>query len=198
MITTYIFDLDDTLIDTKIYAKMYPEVLKMIKHKLSLSDFELEQEAKIKGVPIESHGRYDSGDLCRELGLLGEYYEILEKHIEVIDVLHDKVFDVLQMLHGFKVGIASNSMQRTIKLYLKKYGINVNFVFSHDDAGCKKNQTVYWKKLIEKEKLSPLNCIVIGDNLIDDSVIPSKVGFKTLLIKDLCEVVSYINNKNLH
>jgi HAD superfamily hydrolase (TIGR01549 family) len=193
MISTYIFDLDDTLINTKIYAEIYPEILTLIKQRLRLSDFELEQHAKLKGVPIEPHGRYDSGDLCRELGLLDEYYEILEKHIEVVDVLHGKVFDVLQMLQEKKIGIASNSMQRTIKLYLKKYGINVDFVFSQDDAGCKKDQTTYWKKLIDKEKLNPYDCVVIGDNPIDDSVIPAKVGFKTFIIKDFSEVQDLIN-----
>ncbi len=184
----YIFDLDDTLIETKIYAMIYPAILQLIKTK----GFDVDLEAKKHGIPKESHGRYDSGDLCKALSLLDEYYEILEKEIEVVDVLHKEVSTVFEKLG--KIGIASNSMQRTILAYLTKYKLTkyVKFVFSQDDAGCKKSDINYWKKLIEKENLNPEECTIIGDNPIDDGEIPSQLGFKTLIIKDFSEVKALV------
>ncbi len=186
--TTYLFDLDDTLIDTKIYAEIYPEILKLIEEK----GLDVDEEANKHGIPKESHGRYDSGDLCRELNLLNEYYEILENHIKVIEVLHESVKEVFEEIEG-KIGIVSNSMRRTIELYLDKYDLKVDFVFSQDEADCKKDKEEFWEELIESHNLIPEDCLVIGDNPIDDSVIPKQLGFKTLLIKDFSEVVSYIN-----
>ncbi len=189
MYSTYLFDLDDTLIDTKIYAEIYPAILQLIKEK----GFDIDEEAKKFNIPKEPHGRYDSGDLCRELGLLNEYYKILEEKIKVINVLHESVKEIFDQIKGKKIGIVSNSMRKTIDLYLKKYGITIDFVFSQDDARCKKNKEEFWKKLIEKEKLVPNECLVIGDNPLDDDEIPKKRGFNTLLIKSLEEVKTLIN-----
>lgn len=190
---TFIFDLDDTLINTKIYAEIYPEILNLIKDK----GLDVDEEAKKHNISEESHGRYDSGDLCRELSLVDEYYKILEKQIAVVDVLHNEVKDVFEKLKGNKIGIASNSMRITIELYLNKYELNVDFVFSQDEAGCKKNQQEFWEELIKSHNLNPEECLVIGDNPIDDYEVPKKLGFKTLLMKNFSEVKTYINKNNI-
>jgi len=75
-------------------------------------------------------------------------------------------------------------MVRTIKAYLNKYELNkyVDFIYSRDDAGYKKNEEAYWKNLIKKHKLNIDKCLVIGDDAMQDIVIPQKLGFKTFLI----------------
>jgi len=72
-------------------------------------------------------------------------------------------------------------MKRTIMAYLKRYGLSeqVDFIFSYDDAGCRKNQLNYWNKLIKKEHLNPAECLMIGDNLLEDVERPKKLGFQT-------------------
>ena len=74
-INTYLFDLDDTLISTKIYAEIYKPILKMVKKKLT--DKQLDQKAKELGLEKNKFDRWDTGDLCRELKLLEEYYIVL-------------------------------------------------------------------------------------------------------------------------
>ena len=75
-INFYLFDLDGTLIDTRIYAVIYLEILEMVKKRLNLSDEELEAKAKGFGLKKNKFKRWDSGDLCRELDLLDEYYNL--------------------------------------------------------------------------------------------------------------------------
>ncbi len=185
---TYLFDFDDTLISTKIYAEIYEPILSMIKKKLKLTNKEIDEKAEELGLKKNRFGRWDTGDLCRELGLVKDYYQILGKHIDVIAVLHDTVIELFKNIKSDKkrIGIVSNSMQRTIQLYLQKYDLSryIDFVFSQDDAGYRKSDDQFWKKLILKEKLIVKECLVIGDNPVEDVEIPKKLGFKTRLIED--------------
>lgn len=186
MIKTYLFDLDDTLIDTKIYAHLYPIILAMIKEKKKLKGAQLEAKAVSFGLKKNKSGRWDSADLCKEFGLLEEYYAKLESLIEVKAVLYSQVEQVFTKLkkNEVKIGVVSNSRSRTIQLYLLKYDLSkyVDFVFSSDAAGCRKDSVLYWKKLIEKQKLKPQECLMIGDDHLEDQKIPAKLGFKTFLI----------------
>ncbi len=187
MTKTYLFDLDDTIIDTKIYAQLCPKILFMIKSKKKLTGTDLDATAASYGLKKNKFGRWDTGDLCRELGLLEEYYQELEKLIEVLPVLHNAVEKIFKQVKAKKktIGIVSNSMHRTIQLYLKKYGLSkyIDFIFSSDDAGYRKDKDIYWKKLIEKQILKPQECLMIGDDELEDIQIPARFGFNTFLIK---------------
>ena len=182
MVSTYIFDLDGTLINIRIYSEMYFEILILIESKLGLFGEELDIKAALFGLVKGDHGRYDSGDLCRELGLLAEYYEILDRHIKVRKRVHDDAFLVLSELKkkGLRVGVASNSMHRTIQNYLNKYDLLefVDFIFSSEDAGRRKNDPVFWEKLITVQNLVAEECIVVGDNKLEDIETPGTFGFK--------------------
>ena len=197
MISTYLFDFDDTLIDTKIYAKLYRQLLEKIQKKLHITKAALDKNALACGLKKTKSGRWDTGDLCRELGLLDLYYGELEKQIQVSEVLHDNVEHILKSLkqRGKRIGIVSNSMRRTIELYLKKYRLtsHIDFIFSQDDAGCRKDTKEFWKKLIEKERLTPSECVVIGDHEIDDVETPKKLKFNTLLIKSPKDLSGALN-----
>ncbi len=186
-IKVYLFDFDDTIISTKIYAELYQPLLKMIKSKLKLTDPQLNQKAEDLGLKKNKFGRWDTGDLCRELNLLEEYYQVLEKQIKVMPVLHDTVINVFKKIKAKKrkIAVVSNSMRRTVNAYLHKYNLEkyLDFTFMRDDAQCKKSDDTYWKTLIKKHKLNPKECLVIGDDPEQDGAIPEKFGFNTLIIK---------------
>ena len=168
MITTFLFDLDDTLIDSHIYAKIYQPILQMIQKKLGRTISQIEQKAKAQGLVKNKAGRWDTGDLCRELGLLPKYYEILEKEIEIVPILRQEIVPLFQEIKKKRknIGITSNSMQQTARMYLKRYQLEkyVSFIYSSEDAGCPKGKESYWKQLTEKHQLIPAQCLVVGDN----------------------------------
>ena len=194
----FLFDLDDTLIDTSVYAKIYPLIVKKVCSYLDIDEKELFVKAASLGMKKNKHGNYDSGELCKKLDLLDLYYPILEEEIKVNDVLFSEVKEVFSTLisRDNKIGIVSNSMLKTIKLYLNKYEIKPDFIFSSDYTGCLKDCNEYWKKLITAEQLVPPECLVIGDDYNEDVTIPASLGFKTFYLEDaskLKEVERFIN-----
>ena len=127
----YLFDLDGTLIDEKIYDRIYEPVLKMICAKRMISIENLDKRAEEVGLKKNKKGRWDTGDLCFEFGLLDQYYEILLRQIEVGGVLKDNVVTTFSRLkdEGKVIGVVSNSMRRTIKTYIQKYVHIKNLLF---------------------------------------------------------------------
>ena len=186
MARTYLFDLDGTLIDTSIYARCYERILSMITRKRHLTPRELAQKARRLGLVKNEEGRWDTGDLCQAFNLLEEYYKILKAEVKQHSFVQEQV--VKKMIeshsHGHRIGIVSNSMRKTIKLYLSTYKLTkyVHVVFSREDAGCRKNSITFWKKLISKYNLNPKECTIIGNNPLEDGTIPKKVGFHTILV----------------
>lgn len=187
MIKCYLFDLDDTLIDSGIYHTLYEPVMKRIEKELEITREDLLKKLDSFKIRKNKIGNHDTGDACKRLGLLDMYYDELEKHIKVHHVLHDEVITLFDRLKedGKHIAIASDSMTRTIRLYLDKYNLSgkVDFVFSAEEAGCKKDDERYWKKLIEEHRLKPEECIMIGDNEKEDTIVPKRFGFHTFLIK---------------
>lgn len=195
MINTYLFDLDDTLISTSIYAEIYYPIIEIIKNKFNIDDEGLKNKAEELGLTLNKFNRWDTGDLCSKLGLLDEYYKVLENEIKVKTHLKNDIHELFNHLRktNKKIGIVSNSMTRTIKAYLKRYNLDPDFIFSKDDANCKKNDITYWNTLINKFHLIPSDCIVIGDDKIQDILNPQKLGFKTFLVNDETNLLDLIN-----
>lgn len=188
VITTYLFDLDDTIIDSTIYARIYPQIISLIKFRFDLTSNDLDHKAQELGLKKNKFSRWDTGELCKKLGLLKEYYAILEEQIKVSPVLHNMVMTVFTNIKSRKkkIAVVSNSMTRTIQLYIKRYKLNnyLDFVFSYDDAQSnKKNNEKYWVILIQKHKLIPKECLVVGDDSEQDRNVPRKLGFQTFLLK---------------
>lgn len=187
-ITTYLFDLDGTLVDEKIYSQIYSKIVKMIKEKKGLNEEEIDAKGEQWKLTKNKEGRWDTGELCKELGLLNSYYRILEKEIQAKrkSIMHKKIIAVLRdgEKKKKKIGIVSNSFRKTISLYIKALHLDkqIDFVFSSEDAGCKKKEKKFWKKLIEREGLTPEKCLVIGNDEIEDQNIPRLAGFRTRLM----------------
>lgn len=183
MISTFLFDLDGTLIDPRIYARIYSPIMKMVKRKLKLSEKELSKKIKSFGLVKNSQKRYDSGEICREFGLMKEYYQILKKEIRKNKSWQKPMIQEIKKIKNHRIGIVSNSFHRTIKLYLTSAKLKVDFIFGSDNAGCKKDKPEYWKRLIRQYHLRSKECLVVGDNLKEDYLVPRKFGFSTKKVK---------------
>lgn len=161
----YIFDFDQTLVDSSIYFEIYSEIITYLSLKYG------------KLVNIK-----DTLDLCRYYKEEIFYYETLKKRL-TDEFIFPYTKTILNKHSNF--AIATNSSQKTVKLFFDFYKFpNPKFIFTKDDALVYKKDIVFWKKIIEKHCLDPKKCIVIGDNLRDDFEIPKKAGFNVILIND--------------
>ncbi|MBI2572502.1 HAD family hydrolase [Candidatus Woesearchaeota archaeon] len=179
MASIYLFDLDGTIINPTIYKEIYHEVLLMIAKNKEISLVELELEASKVSLRKNSEGKFDTGELCKHFDLIEEYYDILGPKITATDLANKEVLSRMNkaVIAGKKVGIVSNSFTRTILLYVKRYKLPVDFVFSAEEAGYLKSDIRFWRALIKAHRL-PLDCVVVGNDPIEDVKMPEKVGFK--------------------
>ncbi len=183
MTELYIFDLDDTIIDSSIYSKMYSELLREIVSKHNLSEIELQKEiTKLK----EETGkqRVDTYDLCKKINCIEIYYTILEKYIKYASSL--KVGSIPKIFKKIKdnkkrIGIVSISQERTILLFLDRFNLNkyVDFI----ESG-KKDTVLFWIQLEKKHNFYKKDTLVIDDS--DEILqIAEHAGYKVLNVKEI-------------
>ncbi len=183
----YLFDLDGTIINPKIYAMIYPDILRMIMAKTGLAFAQINEKAYELNLPQNVYGNWDTGELCRHFDLLEDYYHLLEDNIKKDYLLSGKIITLFRKLKsGHKtIGIVSNSMTRTIQIYLEKFQLAefVDFVFSADDAGCRKSDPGFWQKLISAKNIDPKDSLIIGDDHFEDKELPQSFGFQSRQMK---------------
>ena len=189
MITTYIFDLDDTIIDSSIYARMYNALINELLSNLNIKEIELQEViSRIK----EETGKpkVDTYELCKKLSSTELYYKVLEKYVKHTYTLKTK--NIPQIFKKIKAkkkknGIISNAQERTIELFLKRFNLleYVDFIESGN-----KDTVLFWVMLEKKYSLDKERTMVIDDsNEILD--IAEHAGYKVLNVKDLVNLENF-------
>ena len=186
-ITTYLFDIDEALIDPKTSERLYTPLLAMIKKKLILTDERLERRAQSLGLLQNERGQYNPAQLCKALGVLPLYYEELAKHIQPSALVQDNIETVFRRLklEGKHIGIVSNTSKQTIQHHLDAYKLTkyTVFAFGADDGMCLQSNALYWRQLAHTQALEPAQCIVVGDDE-QELALARNVGFATIPLKD--------------
>ncbi len=197
--STYLFDFDGTIINTIIYQKIYSSILKMIQKKKKITQQTLNHQATLLNVHKNDLGRWDSGDLCKKLNCSSEYYKILNKYITTNNILKKHIittFKKIKQHPQHKIGIVSNSMHKTIQLYIKKYNLTkyINFIYASDDnqPPSRKDHLSYWKTLFKRHHLKPHLTLVIGNNPNDDSFVPECLGFHSYLLEKETDILKVV------
>ena len=189
MIQTYIFDLEDTIIDKSIYARIYTPIIESLLETLKISKIELQEIiTKIK----EETGRekVDTFELCKKLNSTELYYKVLKRYVKHTYSLKTKnISKVFKKINASKkkIGVVSKSEKRTIELFLKRFNLleYVDFI----EPG-NKNTVLYWVLLEKKYKLDKDQTMVIDDsNEILD--IAEHAGYKVLNVKDLDNIEGF-------
>jgi HAD superfamily hydrolase (TIGR01509 family) len=189
VINTYIFDLDDTIIDSSIYSKMYNSVINELISTLNITEIELQKIISKLKEETEKE-RVDTFDLCKKLHSVELYYKVLERFVKHTYSLKTKnIPAIFRKIHGAKkrIGIISNAQERTIELFLRRFNLYdyVQFVESGN-----KNTVLFWLTLERKYKLDKEFTMVIDDS---DKILnmAEHAGFKVLNVKNINDIEKF-------
>jgi len=189
MIETYLFDLDDTIIDTSIYSRIYNDVINAILSNVEVSKIELQQ--LITRLKTDSgRQKVDTFELCKELNCEDLYYDTLERQIKHTYTLKTKsiptVFRKIKAANK-RIGVVTQAQEKTAKLFLKRFSLDEHVSFI---ASGKKENLVFWITLEKKFDLVKENTMVIDDR---DDILEkaSQCGYKTLNVKNIEEIEKY-------
>ena len=188
MITTYLFDLDDTIIDSSIYRRIYSDVINAILSNVLVDKIKLQKT--IDRVKKPDSDKVDTYELCNELNCIDLYYKILEKQIKhTYNIKNKSIPTIFRKIHAKdkRLGIVTQAQERTAKLFLKRFSLfeYVNFIYSG-----KKDTVGFWIQLSKRFDIVPDNSMVIDD--CDDILdIAKHVGYKTLNVKDINQLEEF-------
>ncbi|MGM5482772.1 MAG: HAD family hydrolase [Nanobdellota archaeon] len=179
----YLFDLDNTLIKGRIYADIYNYVIKEICEKYSTDLEGIDKKATELGLKRNQRDRWDTGTLAEKLNCPEIYYGQLNAHCNYTYLI-PQTKAALDSLNkkNHNTGIVSNSMKRTIHTYMRNFNLDVDFVFSSEDAKAKKDTDYFWESLARL--VDPANTLIIGDNLYEDIEMAQRHGFNTFHFKE--------------
>lgn len=189
MIETYLFDLDDTIIDSSIYVRMYHKLIDELLNNLKISKIELQKEiTRLKNETGKQ--RIDSFELCQKLNSEDIYYNVLGTHIKHTYTLKNKeIPNIFKKIKdsGKRIGIVTNSQEKTAELFLKRFRLRsyIDFIQSG-----KKDALFFWLNLEKKYDLQRENTMLIDDSE-DVLEIAKRVGYKVLNVKDLASLEGF-------
>ena len=183
MITTYLFDLDDTIIDTSVYARMYHELITEIVVNLNISEIDLQKEiTKLKQETGKE--KVDTYDLCEKLNCTEVYYKVLEKYVKHTYTLKTPAVPMIfKKIKANKkqIGIISASQERTIQLFLDRF--NLAQYVDYIESG-NKTTVLFWIQLEKKIMLDKNTTLVIDDS--DEILqVAEHAGYKVLNVKNI-------------
>jgi len=168
---------------------MYNELLKELVLKLKISEIEL-QEIISKVKEETGKTRVDTYDLCKKMNATELYYTVLERYARHTYTLKTKeIPEIFRKIKGAhkKIGVVSNSQERTIELFLKRFSLfsYVDFISSGD-----KKTILFWVTLERKFGIKKEDALVIDDSdeILD---VAKHSGYKTLNVKNIKDISEF-------
>ena len=118
--------------------------------------------------------------------LFGLIWKFRQSHHPNVN-LYSGVKEVLQKL-SLKYNLAAASYTQGSYAYRELEELEIAQYFSYfifsSDIGYRKTDQEFYKICLQKTRNVPGECLVVGDNYLQDVVIPKKVGLKAVLIKN--------------
>ncbi len=193
MIKRFIWDLDGTLLDNDFHLNDNFFNLKLPQEEAKLF---LDRKRELLYEYETTYPYYDEELLSEFLTRKTSVnispkmiYEWLEYSRNIPDKVHDGVFEVLSYLQSKKIEnvVCSNWFQNTQVNRLKQAGLLNYFkeVYS-GDYSLKPNRAIY---MAACGPYKADECVMVGDNLVNDVLVPSKMGIHTIYYNDKDEKV---------
>jgi putative hydrolase of the HAD superfamily len=168
------FDVGSTLVDETLAYDH--RAIDMIKN-TTITFFEFDKMRR----ELSQLGYDGNSEAIKRLGL-----EKTPWHTEY-EVLYGNVIPVLKVLmkSGYNLGIIANQ-QPGLKQRLESFDILKYFsiIISSSDVGLSKPDKNIFKMAVSRAKSSAEKCLMVGDRLDNDIIPASRVGMKTIWIKN--------------
>lgn len=193
MITTVVFDLDDTLYDEVDYCKSgFDAVGRFIEETCSLpegvtggivseflwSQFQSGNRTRTFNSAIEKFNITSNDDFIAEL------VAIYRNHPPAI-TLPDESRAILDKLSPkYKLALLSDGFMPAQRLKVESLGIETYFqcIVYTEEMGREfwKPSTAGFERIVKSLAVKPENCVYIADNLKKDFIGPNELGFQTI------------------
>ena len=192
MIKAIIFDLDGVLVDTKhIHFKALNNALKKFKFKeITINDHikiydglptseKLKILRKKNKIPINSFSK------------IKNYKQKITEHILKKNIKKNKkIINIMKSLHGrYKIAVATNAVNSTLEICLKKLGISkyVDFKLTNEDIKNPKPNPEIYLRIFIKFGIYPSEALIIEDSHYGREAAISS-GAKLFPIKKMSEL----------
>jgi len=187
MIKRIIFDIDGTLITNVNFKPYIAETLisygvKDLK-KINLFIENIKKyEEKYASYDKDKYLEYFSSvlDIKLDIDFLNIFWNNLRYAIPKNSL---EIKNVLDSLNDYELVLLSNYFEESQRNRLKEMGINDYFIEYYGEKIVKPQKKVYYDAA---GKYTPKECVIIGDDKINDIDVPKSLGFNTI----------YINNDN--
>ena len=178
MIKRIIFDIDETLLKTKADCiEAYQEYFNSVNVKISgeklynlISDYELsggnfKKEDLEKYIQRHLYSEFNMDDMLEIYGKHGTLKDI--KIIETLAYLSKK-YDIIALTNWYVTAQTNRLSKANILKYFKK-------VYGFENAGIKPQESAFLKAC---DGYKPEECMMVGDSLNIDIIVPDKLGMK--------------------
>lgn len=182
-----IFDFDSTLYTGKVWENWGEYLTNFVKTHVKNS----EKQDKILSVPFNN--KSDSSEVVVRLRENDEpaemFVDYTVKHIYNHTTTDVSVVDLdkLQNLKKqYKLSVVSNSSKTYVEKYLNDFGIDCSLfdhILQNDFLESDMSKAVCYKSIMDKEKLSPSQVLVVGDNYYNDLIPAKKLGYNICQVK---------------
>lgn len=192
MITTVVFDLDDTLYEEIDYYKSgFAAVGNYISNLKKTPPAQIITQALLKQFESQNYDKTFNAALDK-LGIsydetfIAKLVEFFRNHKPVIN-LPEKSRQILEQLNKkYTLGLISDGYLPGQRLKVEALGIQKYFkcIIYTEELGrdCWKPSPAAFEKLLKILNVHGQNCVYIGDNARKDFVSPNKLGFATIHI----------------
>lgn len=195
-IKAVIFDMDGVLIDAKEwhYESLNRALgdfgFKAISHDEHLARFDgLSTDQKLEMLNIDLNLREKINNAKQDYT-----WEIAKRELSPLSY-HVELMQKLQQ-EGYKMALCSNSIRKTVDLFVSKAGLDgyMEFMLSNEDVKNKKPHPDIYIKAINDLGFKPQECLVVEDNI--NGIKAAKASGAHVLEVQLLTDVNYKNIKN--